>query len=120
MENTPSESAFPAMPQESAAVHPDTSPEELTENSAANRSAKSTKRLGLGVLLAGVLSIFGPIIVPLIMVPLSCGPDANEGNCSWAVLPWLLIVSVPFGLVLLIIGGIILAVAGRKKSKARA
>ena len=69
--------------------------------------AKNEKvRTGWILLGASVLVATAPVLLALVLIPLQCGgySDANEGNCGPAALPWLLILSVPAGIVTAIVG----------------
>lgn len=60
---------------------------------------------------AGVLLVIGPLLIGLVVSPLACGPDANEGNCSWAAVPWLTFFTAPVGF-LVILAAVVLVIVG--------
>jgi len=40
-----------------------------------------------------------------------CGPDANEGNCAWAALPWFMFFTIPAAALIFIAGVVVLIVS---------
>jgi len=81
---------------------------------------KQTIRTGWIMLIASIPVAVSPILLALVLIPLTCGgfSGANEGNCGAAALPWFLFMSVPFGILLAIAGAIVLAVGARRQSVA--
>lgn len=81
---------------------------------------KSTLRTGWILLISAVVVAVSPILLALVLIPLTCGgfSGANEGNCAAGALPWFLFLSIPFGILLALIGAIVLAVGTRQKSVA--
>lgn len=61
------------------------------------------KKVGCWIGWAGLLVGLFPIPIAM-TAPIVCGPDANEGNCGVAAAPWLLFFTVPFGIVIGIVG----------------
>ena len=82
------------------------------------RSAQNTWRTGLILLIASPLIAIAPIVIALIMVNTCPGgaANANEGNCSWAALPWMMFMTVPAGAVLFIIGVVMMTIGSTRKS----
>ncbi|MEY2672726.1 MAG: hypothetical protein RLZZ508_603 [Actinomycetota bacterium] len=73
-----------------------------------------TAKAGCWVGWIGLLIGIAPMIIGLIgSIP--CGPSANEGNCPAAAAPWLLFLSIPFGLIVGVVGIVIYIVAKTKK-----
>ncbi len=72
------------------------------------------------MLIASIPVALSPILLALILVPVTCGgfSGANEGNCGAAALPWFLFFSIPCGILLAIVGAIVLAVGASQKSVA--
>ena len=56
-----------------------------------------------------------PYIFGALLSVVFCGPDANEGNCGWAALPWFMFFTVPAAAVMFIAGFVILIVSIIKK-----
>jgi hypothetical protein len=70
-----------------------------------------SKNPGVIVLLLSPLVAFSPFIVGFPLASLLCPQPANEGNCSWAALPWLAFLTIPAGGIMFIVG-IIWAIKG--------
>ena len=78
----------------------------------------SQRRTGLIMLGISPLIAFGPFIFGAIGAQLFCEgglSGANEANCSFAVLPWLSIVTLPAGLILAVIGIVMIIRDGSKR-----
>lgn len=77
-----------------------------------------SRSLGAILLIAAPIIAFSPLVLTLIMLPFCPGGSsgANEGNCGAAALPWFLIVSVPFGILMALVGLIALVVRAVRKS----
>jgi hypothetical protein len=66
---------------------------------------------------AGILTmLLAPLLAisPLVGIPLArvfCGPDANESNCGFGVLPWFMYFTIPAGALLFIVGLVVFTVA---------
>jgi hypothetical protein len=77
---------------------------------------KAAKRF----LIAGPIIALAPAVLALVLVQFCPGgaSSANESNCSAAALPWLLILSIPFGILLFIAGTILLIIAAARSSSA--
>ena len=76
----------------------------MNENTAGKKP-----RLKVGV-LAMVLSPLVaalPLIFGIALARLFCGPNANEADCSWAVLPWFTFYTIPAAVVMFITGLVI-------------
>lgn len=85
-----------------------------TPGSASNQSING----GWIVMWIGAAIVFAPMIISAIGTSLFCGANANEGNCGFAALPWLMFLSVPFGGILFIVGWIIGITESNKQSRA--
>jgi hypothetical protein len=72
--------------------------------------------LGWALLAASPIFAFSPFIIGGIGAQLTCEGGlaaANEGNCGWAALPWAMIMTIPGGILMAVVGlvmGIISAV----------
>lgn len=62
--------------------------------------------VGCVITLSGLVFAFFPIIIAVVMVPLTCGGNANESNCGAAAAPWLLFMTIPIGILIMIAGAI--------------
>jgi len=78
------------------------------------KNPETQKRNGLLVLAASPFVAFSPLIIGVAGATLFCGPDANEANCGFAALPWMLIASIPGSLVMAIVGLVMFIVASKK------
>ena len=72
-------------------------------------------KTGFLVLALAPLFAASPYIFGAFLSLVFCGPDANEGNCAWAALPWFMFFTVPAAAVMFIGGLIILIVSIVKK-----
>lgn len=79
------------------------------------KSLWSVKTGALLILLSPLLAV-APFLVGAVGATIFCGPDANEGNCAWAALPWLMFFTIPFGILMFITGLIVLIVCLAKKN----
>ena len=68
----------------------------------------------IAMLVAPVLAVF-PLVAGIALARLFCGPDANEADCGWAVLPWFTFYTAPAGILLFVAGFIILLISLVKK-----
>jgi membrane glycosyltransferase len=77
----------------------------------------STTRTGWILLGSSFLIAVAPIVLALVLIPLTCGgfSGANEGNCGAAALPWFLFFTVPAGFISAIAGIVTLAIGYSKK-----
>jgi hypothetical protein len=66
------------------------------------------------MLLAPLLAIL-PLLLGMTLARLFCGPDANEANCGWGVLPWFTFYTAPAGFVLFVTGSVVLIISLVKK-----
>jgi len=72
--------------------------------------------LGWALLAASPIFAFSPFIIGGIGAQLTCDggwANANEGNCGWAALPWAMIMTIPGGILMAVVGlvmGIVSAV----------
>lgn len=78
------------------------------------KSFWSVKTGALAMLLAPLFAI-SPFIVAWPLARVFCGADANEANCGFAVLPWLMILTLPAGALLFIVGLVVLILSLAKK-----
>jgi hypothetical protein len=69
----------------------------------------------LAMVLSPVFAVM-PLIAGLALSRVFCGPDANEGNCGWAALPWAMFMTIPLAGLMFIAGLVILIVSLVKKS----
>jgi hypothetical protein len=68
----------------------------------------------IAMLVAPVLAVL-PLLAGLTLARLFCGPDANEANCGWGVLPWFTFYTAPAGFVLFVTGFVVLTISLVKK-----
>ncbi len=64
-------------------------------------------------LLVIIFLAFSPLIIGIIgawFTELSTGVSCHEGNCAWMVLPWLSIITIPIGGIILLIYIIIVVI----------
>lgn len=73
-------------------------------------------KAGLLVMLLAPLLAVAPFLVGAAGAAVFCGPGANEANCGFGVLPWLMILTLPAGALMLIVGLVIFVVALAKKT----
>ena len=81
------------------------------------KSFWSVKAGLLAMLLAPLLAV-APFLVGAAGAAVFCGPGANEANCGFGVLPWLMILTLPAGALMFIVGLVILIVSLVKRSQA--
>ena len=74
----------------------------------------SVKNGLIAMLVAPVLAVF-PLVAGIALARLFCGPDANEADCGWAVLPWFTFYTAPAGILLFVTGFIVLIISLVKK-----
>lgn len=72
-------------------------------------------KTGLLAMLLAPLFAVAPFLVGAGSAYIFCGPDANEANCGFAVLPWMMILTIPAGALMFIVGLVILIVSLVKK-----
>lgn len=65
-------------------------------------------KTGLLAMALAPLFAISPYIFGALLSVAFCGPDANEGNCAWAALPWFMFFTIPAAAVLFITGVVIL------------
>ena len=68
----------------------------------------------IAMLLSPVFAVL-PFLAGALLSVVFCGPDANEGNCGWAVLPWFMFFTIPIAAFVFIAGLLILIVSIVKK-----
>jgi hypothetical protein len=68
----------------------------------------------IAMLLAPVLAVL-PLLAGLTLARVFCGPDANEANCGWGVLPWFTFFTAPVGFVMFVTGFAVLIISLVKK-----
>ena len=78
------------------------------------KSILSVKTGVLAMLLAPLLAV-GPLLVGAAGAAVFCGSGANEANCGFAVVPWLMYLTLPAGALMFIVGLVILLVSLAKK-----
>lgn len=61
----------------------------------------SVKTGALAMLVSPLVAI-APYVAGAFLSVVFCGPDANEGNCASAALPWLMFFTIPFGILMFI------------------
>lgn len=83
-----------------------------------NQGKKSfwSVKTGVLVMLLSPLLAVGPFLVGVAGAAVFCGPDANEGNCGFAALPWMMILTLPAGALMFIVGLVMFIVALVKKT----
>lgn len=83
-----------------------------------NQGKKSfwSVKTGVIAMLLPPLFALSPFIVAWPLALVFCGPDANEGNCGFAALPWMMILTIPAGALMFIVGLVIFIVALVKKT----
>ena len=64
----------------------------------------------LAIALAPLLAI-SPFIAGAFLSVIFCAPDANEGNCKWAALPWFMFFTIPAAALVFFAGLVVLIVA---------
>ena len=74
------------------------------------KSILSVKTGVLVMLLAPLLAV-GPLLVGAAGAAVFCGSGANEANCGFAVVPWLMYLSIPAGALLFVVGLVVFIVA---------
>lgn len=84
-------------------------------NSNKQRKFLSVKTGLIAMLLSPVLAVL-PFLAGALLSRVFCGPDANEGNCGWAALPWFMFFTLPAGFVLFVTGIIVLIISLVKKT----
>lgn len=72
-------------------------------------------KTGLLAMALAPLFAVSPYIFGALLSVVFCGPDANEGNCGWAALPWFMFFTIPAAAVMFIAGLVILIVSIVKK-----
>ena len=78
-------------------------------------SLVSVKTGLIAMLVAPVLAVL-PLLAGLTLARLFCGPDANEADCGWAVLPWFTFYTAPAGFVMFVTGFVVLIISLVKKA----
>ncbi len=74
-----------------------------------------TAKTGLLTMLLAPLLAVSPFLAGALLSLAFCGPDANEGNCGWAALPWFMFLTIPLGALMFIAGVVIVIVSLVKK-----
>jgi hypothetical protein len=67
------------------------------------------------MLLSPVLAVL-PFLAGALLSRVFCGPDANEGNCGWAALPWFMYYTIPAAAVMFVTGFVVLIISLVKKA----
>jgi hypothetical protein len=82
-----------------------------------NQGKKSfwSVKTGVIAMLLAPLFALSPFIVAWPLARVFCGPDANEGNCAWAAMPWFMFFTIPAAAVLFLVGLVIFIVSLAKK-----
>lgn len=75
-------------------------------------------KIGLLVLVVSPVIAILPYLAGALLSVLLCGPDANEGNCAWAALPWFMFLTIPAAVVMFF-GGFITMLIGILRSNKR-
>ena len=68
-------------------------------------------KTGLLAMALAPLFAISPYIFGALLSVAFCGPDANEGHCAWAALPWFMFFTIPAAAVVFITGVVILIVS---------
>jgi len=68
----------------------------------------------IAMLLSPVLAVL-PFIAGALLSRVFCGPDANEGNCGWAALPWFMFITIPAAALMFVTGFVVLIISLVKK-----
>ena len=74
-------------------------------------------KTGLLAMALAPLFAISPYIFGALLSLAFCGPDANEGNCAWAALPWFMFFTIPAAAVVFITGVVILIGSLVKRKK---
>ena len=74
-----------------------------------------TAKNGLLIMALSPLFAVSPYIFGALLSLAFCGPDANEGNCAWAALPWFMFFTIPIAAVMFIVGLVTLIISLAKK-----
>lgn len=74
-------------------------------------------KIGLLVLLTSPILAILPYLAGALLSALLCGPDANEGNCAWAALPWFMFLTIPAAVVMVFVGIIMMLIGLVKGTK---
>lgn len=74
----------------------------------------SVKTGALAMLVSPLVAI-APYVAGAFLSVVFCGPDANEGNCAWAAMPWFMFFTIPAAAVLFLVGLVIFIVSLAKK-----
>ena len=88
----------------------------MTNREPRMRKPRSKAASGLIMMAASPLLAIGPFLVGWPLATIFCPQPANEGNCSWAALPWMCILTIPAGGVLFIVGLVTAIVGAAKES----
>lgn len=72
-------------------------------------------KTGAIAMLVSPLVAIAPYVAGAFLSVVFCGPDANEGNCGWAALPWFMFFTIPAAAVLFLVGLVIFIVSLAKK-----
>jgi hypothetical protein len=75
--------------------------------------------LGWALLAASPIFAFSPFIIGGIGAQLTCEGGlaaANEGNCGWAALPWAMIMTIPGGILMAVVGLVLGIVSAVRKA----
>jgi hypothetical protein len=74
-------------------------------------------KTGLLVLITSPILAILPYLAGALLSVLFCGPDANEGNCAWAALPWFMFLTIPAAVVMFFVGIIMMLIGVVKGTK---
>ncbi|NBO35052.1 MAG: hypothetical protein EBU89_03840 [Actinobacteria bacterium] len=84
-------------------------------DSQSKKSFWSAKTGALAMLLSPLLAV-SPFLAGALLSLAFCGPDANEGNCGWAALPWFMFITIPAAALMFVTGFVVLVISLFKKS----
>jgi len=73
-------------------------------------------KMGIGMMMLSPALAVLPFLLGTLLSRVFCGPDANEGNCGWAALPWFMFFTIPAAVVMFVTGFVLLIVSLFKKS----
>ena len=83
----------------------------MTDESKAPKSPRKLVVTGLVMTVLSPIFAVSPFLIAFPLATLFCGPDANEANCGWAVLPWFMFYTIPAAIVMFF-AGVVITVIG--------
>lgn len=118
MENSSEESPIKPMPTEPTSWQSEISQRELAEKYPDFQRILNLRKSGKIFLISSPLIALSPILLSLILIPLTCGgfSGANEGNCGAAALPWFMFFSIPASILIAIGGAVVMSIASARKA----